>query len=750
DTLSVTGQPDRVITQNDLDNGVTLQYPVPAEGETLTVVATVTDQAGNTSEPGQDAVTVPTVEVPDTDAPDAPTVVITEDSNNDGSLENNEVDGLVDVLVTLPANAEVGDTLSVTGQPDRVITQNDLDNGVTLQYPVPAEGETLTVVATITDQAGNTSEPGQDAVTVPTVEVPDTDAPDAPTVVITEDSNNDGSLENNEVDGLVDVLVTLPANAEVGDTLSVTGQPDRVITQNDLDNGVTLQYPVPAEGETLTVVATITDQAGNTSEPGEDAVTVPTVETPDTDAPDAPTVVITEDSNNDGSLENNEVDGLVDVLVTLPADAEVGDTLSVTGQPDRVITQNDLDNGVTLQYPVPAEGETLTVVATITDQAGNTSEPGQDAVTVPTVEVPDTDAPDAPTVVITEDSNNDGSLENNEVDGLVDVLVTLPANAEVGDTLSVTGQPDRVITQNDLDNGVTLQYPVPAEGETLTVVATITDQAGNTSEPGEDAVTVPTVETPDTDAPDAPTVVITEDSNNDGSLENNEVDGLVDVLVTLPANAEVGDTLSVTGQPDRVITQNDLDNGVMLQYPVPVEGETLTVVATVTDQAGNTSPEAQDSVTIPEYNGDVVITTVSALAIEGESSASFQISRTPSQGEPTGSESKVTFKFDTSVAGSVDIDDIDSVKIGEEIYAGDRLNALFNEGIELTLTGAESISVVVTPKDDTEIEGLENLVGQIVAGDGASVLPGNDKANATINDETTNRNEVAEVSIKAM
>ncbi|MEF1340466.1 hypothetical protein REH81_27510, partial [Vibrio rotiferianus] len=262
------------------------------------------------------------------------------------SLENNEVDGLVDVLVTLPANAEVGDTLSVTGQPDRVLTQNDLDNGVTLQYPVPAEGEMLTVVATITDQAGNTSEPGQDAVTVPTVEVPDTDAPDAPTVVITEDSNNDGLLENNEVDGLVDVLVTLPANAEVGDTLSVTGQPDRVITQNDLDNGVTLQYPVPAEGETLTVVATVTDQAGNTSEPGQDAVTVPTVEVPDTDAPDAPTVVITEDSNNDGSLENNEVDGVVDVLVTLPADAQVGDTLSVTGQPDRVITQNDLDNGV--------------------------------------------------------------------------------------------------------------------------------------------------------------------------------------------------------------------------------------------------------------------------------------------------------------------------------------------------------------------------------------------------------------------
>ncbi|TMX56800.1 Ig-like domain repeat protein, partial [Vibrio rotiferianus] len=601
---------------------------------------------------------------PDTLAPSVPTVVITEDSNNDGSLENNEVDGVVDVLVTLPADAQVGDTLSVTGQPDRVITQNDLDNGVTLQYPVPAEGETLTVVATVTDQAGNTSEPGQDAVTVPTVEVPDTDAPDAPTVVITEDSNNDGSLENNEVDGLVDVLVTLPANAEVGDTLSVTGQPDRVITQNDLDNGVMLQYPVPAEGETLTVVATITDQAGNTSEPGQDAVTVPTVEVPDTDAPDAPTVVITEDSNNDGSLENNEVDGLVDVLVTLPANAEVGDTLSVTGQPDRVITQNDLDNGVTLQYPIPAEGETLTVVATVTDQAGNTSEPGQDAVTVPTVEVPDTDAPDAPTVVITEDSNNDGSLENNEVDGLVDVLVTLPANAEVGDTLSVTGQPGRVITQNDLDNGVTLQYPVPAEGEMLTVVATITDQAGNTSEPGQDAVTVPTVEVPDTDAPDAPTVVITEDSNNDGLLENNEVDGLVDVLVTLPANAEVGDTLSVTGQPDRVITQNDLDNGVTLQYPVPVEGEALTVVATITDQAGNTSDPGQDAVTVPTV--EIPDTTAPGEGVDDDSN-------------PDNDINSIAFIDDNNVLNE---DELKAIDIEGQVEADGTINSIVISGVD--------------------------------------------------------------------
>ncbi|MGR5275940.1 Ig-like domain-containing protein, partial [Vibrio rotiferianus] len=643
---------------------------------------------------------------PDTLAPSVPTVVITEDSNNDGSLENNEVEGLVDVLVTLPANAEVGDTLSVTGQPDRVITQNDLDNGVTLQYPVPAEGETLTVVATVTDQAGNTSEPGQDAVTVPTVEVPDTDAPDAPTVVITEDSNNDGSLENNEVEGLVDVLVTLPANAEVGDTLSVTGQPDRVITQNDLDNGVTLQYPVPAEGETLTVVATITDQAGNTSEPGQDAVTVPTVEVPDTDAPDAPTVVITEDSNNDGSLENNEVDGVVDVLVTLPADAEVGDTLSVTGQPDRVITQNDLDNGVTLQYPVPAEGETLTVVATVTDQAGNTSEPGQDAVTVPTVEVPDTDAPDAPTVVITEDSNNDGSLENNEVDGLVDVLVTLPANAKVGDTLSVTGQPDRVITQNDLDNGVTLQYPVPAEGETLTVVATVTDQAGNTSEPGQDAVTVPVNEAPTASIDLDPIVV-----GGDNTINEAEATGKVALTGTVGGEVVEGDTVQLK-LGDNLLAEVEvikLADG-KLGFSVDVDasdlvgfdGKSVTASVNVTDEAGNSVEKSDTETYLVDVDAptasiglDPIIVGNDNTINEAESTGKVTLSGTV--GGDVTEDDKVQLKLGNNLLVEADVIDLGNGQLGFSVDV-DASELVGFDGKSVTA------SVTVTDEADNSVE----------------------------------------------
>ncbi|EGA71096.1 hypothetical protein VISI1226_11172, partial [Vibrio sinaloensis DSM 21326] len=108
--------------------------------------------------------------------------------------------------------------------------------------------------------------------------------------------------------------------------------------------------------------------------------------------------------NDDGTISNTEISGNVDVLVTVPADAQVGDTLKVSGQPDRILDQNDIDNGVTYQYDRPADGGSITVTATIVDQAGNESAPGSDSAVMG-----DTTATPAPTVVITEDTNDDGT-----------------------------------------------------------------------------------------------------------------------------------------------------------------------------------------------------------------------------------------------------------------------------------------------------------------------------------------------------
>ena len=57
----------------------------------------------------------------------------------------------------------------------------------------------------------------------------------------------------------------------------------------------------------------------------------------DTTATPAPTVVITEDANNDGLISKAELDGKVDVTITVPTEANVGDTLNVKN-PDGTTT----------------------------------------------------------------------------------------------------------------------------------------------------------------------------------------------------------------------------------------------------------------------------------------------------------------------------------------------------------------------------------------------------------------------------
>ncbi|MGL6457493.1 hypothetical protein, partial [Aeromonas caviae] len=172
------------------------------------------------------------------------------------------------------------------------------------------------------------------------------------------------------------------------------------------------EFDRPADGVTLTVTATIVDAAGNVSLPGSDSATMG-----DTTATGAPTVVITEDVNNDGTISNTEISGKVDVAVSLPGDAKAGDTLKVSGQADRLLTDGDITAGkVGYEFDRPADGVTLTVTATIVDAAGNVSLPGSDSATMG-----DTTATGAPTVVITEDVNNDGTISNTEISGKVDV-----------------------------------------------------------------------------------------------------------------------------------------------------------------------------------------------------------------------------------------------------------------------------------------------------------------------------------------
>ncbi|UTV28635.1 hypothetical protein NNL38_05145, partial [Photobacterium atrarenae] len=101
---------------------------------------------------------------PDTTATGAPGVEITEDANDDGLLSAAELDGDVNVTISLTdTGAVAGDTLTVNGT-EIELTQAHIDaDQVLTTVDAPAEGATLIVEATITDKAGNVSLPGSDS-----------------------------------------------------------------------------------------------------------------------------------------------------------------------------------------------------------------------------------------------------------------------------------------------------------------------------------------------------------------------------------------------------------------------------------------------------------------------------------------------------------------------------------------------------------------------------------------------------------
>ncbi|MFM5206578.1 hypothetical protein ACEUAW_20410, partial [Aeromonas veronii] len=197
-------------------------------------------------------------------------------------------------------------------------------------------------------------------------------------------------------------------------------------------------------------------------------------------------------------------------------------------------------------------------------------------------------------MLITEDSNDDGIISISESQGTVGVQVTLPAGAVAGDVLNVTGQTPITLTQAQIDGKfLTFEYPRPADGGSIEVKATLTDKAGNVSPEGSDSAVI------DVTATGAPTVLITEDSNDDGIISISESQGTVGVQVTLPAGAVAGDVLNVTGQTPITLTQAQIDGKFLtFEYPRPADGGSIEVKATLTDKAGNVSPEGSDSAVI--------------------------------------------------------------------------------------------------------------------------------------------------------
>ena len=202
------------------------------------------------------------------------------------------------------------------------------------------------------------------------------------------------------------------------------------------------------------------------------------------EGPSAPESVVIGNGDEWITADEIDADGKVDVKIDLPVDAIAGDSVIVNGE-ETVLTADDIAVGeIIVKVDAPNEGETLEVDVIIKDKDGNESDPTQAEATV------DTTAPLAPDSVTIGNGDEWISAAEIDADGKVDVTIDLPADAVAGDSVIVNGEETELTDADILAGNLIVKVDAPNEGETLEVVATIKDAAGNESSPATDSAVV--------------------------------------------------------------------------------------------------------------------------------------------------------------------------------------------------------------------------------------------------------------------
>ncbi|AAN57286.1 retention module-containing protein [Shewanella oneidensis] len=540
-----------------------------------------------------------------------PSVTINTDTNNDGFISNEELGGATEVNVTIGlegTGANTGDTLTVNGV-DYILTQEDIDNGfVNLTLPAPAEGETITVVATITDAAGNTSPEGSDSAVldttgpVITVSAPDDTQDTTPTITGTTDAPPGSTIT---------IVVTDSTGAQ--QTLTTTVNPDGTYA-------VDVTNPI-AEGG-YTAEASVTDPAGNTGKASDNG----NVDTKIDQDGDGNTVAITAITQDTGSSSSDFITN--DNTLIFKGTVDLGDnsTLAVTINGVVYTTANGLVIDAQGNWSVDLTGTVLPdgiypVSATVTDVAGNSKTVTQDVVIDTKI---DQDG-DGNTVAITAITQDTGSSSSDFITN--DNTLIFKGTVDLGDnsTLAVTINGVVYTTANGLVIDAQGNWSVDLTGTVLPdgiypVSATVTDVAGNSKTVTQDVV----IDTKIDQDGDGNTVAITAITQDTGSSSSDFITN--DNTLIFKGTVDLGDnsTLAVTINGVVYTTANGLVIDAQGNWSVDLTGTVLPdgtypVSATVTDLAGNSKTVTQD-VLIDTQGPSVVVNIVDDVLTVGETS----------------------------------------------------------------------------------------------------------------------------------
>ncbi|MGQ7337302.1 Ig-like domain-containing protein, partial [Streptococcus suis] len=515
-----------------------------------------------------------TVIIPDSTAPETPSVAANEDGTVTVTPSQTAGDDTKTTDITYTDETGTSQTVTVTKKDDGTWSV-PADSGVTVDpttgaVTIPADKvqDGSTVSATSTDEGGNTSSSATDTAK----DNPDTTAPESPSVVANEDGTVTVTPSTTAGDDTKTVDITYTDENGTEQTVTVTKEDDGTWTV-PADSGVTVDpttgaVTIPADKvqDGSTVSATSTDEAGNTSTSATDTAK----NNPDTTAPEAPSVVANDNGTVTVTPSTTAGDDTKTVDITYTDENGTEQTVTVTKEDDGTWSV-PADSGVTVDpttgaVTIPADKvqDGSTVSATSTDEAGNTSSPATDTAK----NNPDTTAPAAPAIE-TDLTGKAGTTDPIKVTG-----------AEPGSTVTLKDPAGNVIgTGTANDNGeveITPTTPLP-EGS---ITATSTDKAGNESDPSAPKEATPADKT----APAAPAIE-TDLTGKAGTTDPIKVTG-----------AEPGSTVTLKDPAGNVIgTGTANDNGeveITPTTPLP-EGS---ITATSTDKAGNESEASEPKV----------------------------------------------------------------------------------------------------------------------------------------------------------
>ncbi|BFM09179.1 Ig-like domain-containing protein [Halioxenophilus aromaticivorans] len=482
-----------------------------AEGN-YTVDVTATDAAGNSatdSKTGEVDVTAPTVTV------------------NDPGLGNDATPTIAGTT-NLPA----GETVSITvtdsnGDAQTFDATVQPDGSFSADVPTDLAEGNYTVDVTATDAAGNSatdSKTGDIDVTAPTVTVNDPGLGNDATPTISGTTN----LPAGET---VSIAVT-DANGDA-QTFNATVQPD---------GSYSADVPTDLAEGTYTVDVTATDAAGNSatdSTSGDLDITAPTVtvNNPGLDNDATPTI---------SGTTNLPAGEMVSITVTdANGDAQ---TFAATVQPDGSYAA-DVPSDL-------AEGN-YTVEVTATDAAGNSSS------ATGTGEVDTTN----PLLLIDDITSTNDTTPT--ISGQADVGVGTIVTVVVSDSNGIEQTLAAVVQVN---GSWSADVPLPLAEGAVSITATVNDEAGN-------IVNVSAGATVDTTPP---SLIV--DAIGDTNDTTPTISGQADVGVGTIVTVVVSDSNGIEQTLAAVV---QVDGSWSTDVPLPLAEGTVSITATVNDDAGN-------------------------------------------------------------------------------------------------------------------------------------------------------------------